>query len=148
MFGSVQHSDAKRVSILQCLKYLRGFFFLVSNLTVDKVHLVSHVGFSDCSTETAHWLTWFQHMGPAYTAHTKRHVCMGTCYVLPTAQRNAQHQRTKPLVFTMFTRPWAWWRVSISLNTTNRHGSLLGITIEITEKHLDYHETTQDQNQI
>ena len=23
-----------------------------------------------------------------------------------------------------------------------------GITIEITEKHLDYHETTQDQNQI
>ena len=57
MFGSVQHSDAKRVSILQRQKYLRGFFFLISNLTVDKVHLVSHVGFSDCSTETDHWLT-------------------------------------------------------------------------------------------
>ena len=30
----------------------------------------------------------------------------------------------------------------------NRHGTLLGMTIEIIEKHLDYHETTQDPNQI
>ena len=83
-------------------------------------------------------------MGPAYTARTKRHLCMAhaTFCRRPNAMRNIKGQSRWCLPCLQGREHGEGYQYHWTQQTD------MGMTIEITEKHLDYHETTQDPNQI